>query len=262
MIIETFKRYETKYYLTETQYRALTGRIAPYTAPDPYCVDGKSYPLYNEYFDTPDHRILLNSLAKPYYKEKLRVRSYDPDPAEDGTVFFELKKKIGGIVSKRRASLKRAELTAFLETGKMPEEKDGEKGYVKTQVMREIARFLSVNEEAAPVYYVAYDRVALFARDDRNFRITFDRNIRAKKKDGFSLSDDPDCISLLPEGMWLMETKIASALPLWLTSALSELGIRQTSFSKVGRAFETFQTGVPSGEKILKSLSGLPAYRQ
>ncbi len=262
MIIETFKRYETKYYLTERQYRALTERIAPYTEPDPYCVDGKSYPLYNEYFDTPDHRILLNSLAKPYYKEKLRVRSYYPDPAEDGTVFFELKKKIGGVVNKRRVSLKRAELTAFLETGAFPEAKDVEKGFMKKQVLREIARFLEVNEGARPVYYVAYDRVALFAKDDREFRITFDKNIRASEKDGFSLTEDPDCVSLLPDGMWLMETKISSALPLWLTSALSELEIRQTSFSKVGKAFEVFQTGIPSGEKIRKSLSGLAAYRQ
>lgn len=260
MVIETFKRYETKYFLTEAQFRMLTEMIAPYTEPDPYCVDGKSYPLYNEYFDTSDHRILLNSLAKPYYKEKLRIRSYDPDPKEDGTVFIELKKKIGGIVSKRRASLKRAELTAFLDSGTIPASR-GEKDYIRLQVLREIVRFLSVNEGAAPVYYVAYDRMALFAKEDREFRITFDRNIRAKKKDGFSLSDDPDCIQLLPEGMWLMETKIASALPLWLTGAISELDIRQTSFSKVGRAFETFETGIPSEVIIKKSLSGLDAYR-
>ncbi len=167
-------------------------------------------------------------------------------------------------MNKRRASLTLDGVRDFLERGvfpSVPEGKNPEKYFLRGQVLREIARFLEVNPGAAPVYYVAYDRVALFAKEDRELRFTFDKNIRTKKKEDLSLCDDPDTVRLLPEGMWLMETKIASALPLWLTAALSELGVRQTSFSKVGRAFETFETGVPSPERIERDLSRLPQYR-
>ena len=89
--IDVFRRYETKYLLSERQFeefmRATEGRFVP----DKY---GKST-ISNIYFDTPDYRLIRMSLEKPVYKEKLRLRSYKTPLPED-TVFIELKKKWQG----------------------------------------------------------------------------------------------------------------------------------------------------------------------
>ena len=72
MAIETFQRQEIKFLLNEVQYQALTEQLEQYMNPDPYCVGGKDYGIYNIYYDTPDDYLIRTSLAKPYYKEKIR----------------------------------------------------------------------------------------------------------------------------------------------------------------------------------------------
>ena len=54
MAIETFQRQEIKFLLNEVQYQALTEQLEQYMNPDPYCVGGKDYGIYNIYYDTPD----------------------------------------------------------------------------------------------------------------------------------------------------------------------------------------------------------------
>ena len=140
MIIETFKRYELKYLLNEEAFGVIYHRAMEYMNPDPYCKDGKSYPLYNLYYDASDHSVMLNSLAKPYYKEKLRIRSYVPAPSEDTKVFVELKKKINKIVCKRRVVLPYAKAKAYL-MGEQIEIPEGKSRFISKQVLSEIDRF-------------------------------------------------------------------------------------------------------------------------
>ena len=104
-----FERYEKKYFLTPAGQKALLQTIAPYIKMDFY---GK-YTICNLYYDTPDWRLIRASLAKPVYKEKLRVRSYGV-PAPDGKVFAELKKKYKGVVYKRRITVPAAEVQPLL----------------------------------------------------------------------------------------------------------------------------------------------------
>ena len=89
----SFQRYEMKYFLNEEKQAALLKKMEPYMIPDVY---GK-YGICSIYYDTRDWRLIRASIEKPAYKEKLRIRSYDP--AEDNSpVFIELKKKVSGIV--------------------------------------------------------------------------------------------------------------------------------------------------------------------
>ena len=84
----TFKRYERKYLITEEQYDALMKRLDGKMVEDLYA---RSL-ITNIYYDTPDFRLIRQSLEKPVYKEKLRLRSYGV-PKEDSKVFVEIKKK-------------------------------------------------------------------------------------------------------------------------------------------------------------------------
>jgi hypothetical protein len=116
MALTTFKRYEKKYLITENQFQILNYHIEKHMVLDKFNENGDPYKIYNIYFDTPDNQIIRHSLSKPYYKEKLRLRSYGIINNDEEMVFLELKKKIGGIVCKRRAILTYKDAKDFLET--------------------------------------------------------------------------------------------------------------------------------------------------
>ena len=96
----TFKRYEKKYLLSADGYARLTERMADYIEPDEY----HRSTVCSIYYDRDDYRLIRHSIDAPIYKEKLRVRSYNPS-GPDCQAFVELKKKYKGIVYKRRVAM-------------------------------------------------------------------------------------------------------------------------------------------------------------
>lgn len=240
MAISTFKRKEIKFLLNEDQYYKLNTVLNQYMNPDAYCVDGKEYGIYNVYYDTDDNFLIRESLEKPYYKEKLRLRSYFSPAKPEDKVYLELKKKIGGIVTKRRISLTLGQANAFILNGELPDFSRDKKSYIQNQVLSELVVFLK-NYPVKPKQYISYQRSAYFGKDDDSFRLTFDRAITQRRFD-VSLEKPNYGTQIVLPGHYLMEVKIGASMPIWLSQQLAELGIYKISFSKYGRAFKSFVT--------------------
>ena len=136
--IQTFARKEIKFLLTEQQYQDFLPLLEHYMNPDKFCVGGKEYGIYNVYYDTPDDFLIRESLEKPDYKEKIRLRSYLSPAQPEDTVFLEIKKKICGIVNKRRVTMTLAQAEAYLQEKIHP---DLGGSYLQEQVMDEIDFF-------------------------------------------------------------------------------------------------------------------------
>lgn len=218
-----FERIEKKYLINAETYQLLLPRLLGYMSIDEYGLST----ICNVYYDTPQYDLIRYSLEKPVYKEKLRIRSYGV-PKEEDPVFVELKKKWQGVVYKRRVRLTMQEGRDYLNLGKMPQ-KD-------TQIRREIDYFLDFYKPI-PKMFIAYDRIALFGKEDASLRVTLDFNIRARDYD-LDLTKGDRGRLLMNRGNVLMEIKVGSAYPLWLSSLLSELQIYQISFSKYGTAYQ------------------------
>lgn len=231
MAIKSFKRYEKKYLLSQIQYDELIKRLNEYMEPDEHCKDGKNYSIYNIYYDTKDNQVIRHSISKPYYKEKLRLRSYKVPKEKDDKVFLELKKKISGVVNKRRVVLTLSEAYKFLELGIRPEKS----GFMSNQVLNEIEYYLD-NNKVTPKVYISYSRRAFFSKSDRNFRLTFDSKI-ITRRDYLFLESGSFGDELLDKNQYLMEVKILGAIPLWLVEILSDLGIYSAKFSKYGNEY-------------------------
>ncbi len=234
MAINTFARKEIKFLLDMHQYHSLMEVISQYMEPDKFCVGGKEYGIYNIYYDTPDDYLIRESLSKPYYKEKIRLRSYYSPAAPDDTVFLEIKKKVGGIVTKRRVSMTLEESDAYFADRSKPVSDK----YITEQVFRELDVFLG-NYPIAPKQYISYQREAFFGKENSDFRLTFDRKITERRFD-LSLGYESYGNYIIGADQRLMEVKVSDAMPEWLVKKLSELGIFKTSFSKYGRAYENF----------------------
>ncbi|MBB3112836.1 SPX domain protein involved in polyphosphate accumulation [Paenibacillus phyllosphaerae] len=231
MAIEVFNRYENKYLMDTKAFYNLYNRLTEYMEPDAHNKDNKFYSISNLYFDTEHHTLIRNSLSKPKYKEKLRVRAYGV-PAPDAKVYLELKKKVFGLVNKRRTALKLQEAYEFVRTGKPPAFREG----MNKQVIAEIEYFLS-RYELEPMTYLAYDRIAMFAKGNRDLRISFDTNIRHRRYD-LKLEAGDHGEQLMEKGQWLMEVKAEKTVPVWLARLLSEHEMYRTSFSKYGNEYK------------------------
>ena len=217
-----FKRIEKKYLLSEYQYDALFSQIGNHLQQDEF---GRST-VISLYLDTPDHRIIRNSIEAVNYKEKLRLRSYGT-AAANTKVFLELKKKFNGVVYKRRVVMPLADAERYLEQGVKPFE---------SQIMSEIDWAMKLYGWPKPAMLIACEREAWFAENHPDLRLTFDHGIRYRQQE-LSLSSGSVGYGLLPENTVLLEIKTGGAMPLWLADALDAEGILPGSFSKYGAAY-------------------------
>lgn len=231
MPIQTFMRYENKYVITDKKKDALLPVLLEYMDFDKYCVGDKDYSIYSLYLDTKNNDVVRRSVQKPYYKEKLRLRSYKLNPADDDTVFLEIKKKIGGIVNKRRVVLTYKQAVDFIRCKKIPQ-LDG----IQQQIMSEICYYVKLHPIEKSVL-IHYDRTALFGKDDPSLRITFDRNLTSEENTNILRTDSCGKFIVSPETR-IMEIKINGAMPLWLSELLTKNKIYSGSFSKFGRNFQ------------------------
>ncbi len=237
MAQQVFKRYEKKYILTAEQRSAFIAAADGMLDYDGY----GSYTICNIYFDTPNYSLIRNSIEKPEYKEKMRLRCYNTKPDGDSKVFLELKKKFDGVVYKRRVSLTLDEAYRYI---------NGEDIGKDSQVLHEIDYFMDFYNPS-PKVYLAYDREAFVGRDNPDFRLTLDTNIRWRDSNlGLENGDCGDI--LLGDDKYVMEVKISDAEPLWLARLLSELEIYPASYSKYGTCYkECLSKGIHSSDTAI-----------
>lgn len=232
---DKFKRYELKYTLSLSQYDLIKEAMSRYMRGDKF---GES-DICNLYCDTPDFLLARRSIDKPFYKEKLRIRSYGV-VTEKSEVFVEIKKKYNSVVYKRRI------LTDERAADGLLTERAGK----NSQIEKEISYFTELYVGICPQIYISYRREAFFGKDDKDFRMTFDRNILWRDYD-LSLKKGIYGSSVIAEDMVLMEIKTAAAIPLWLVKLLSENKIYKTSFSKYGTAYRIMlQQSTQGGQKV------------
>jgi len=67
-----FERVEKKYLISDKKLNLLIKHIEPYMTIDKYGI----HTICNIYYDTDIYDLIRNSIEKPSYKEKLRLRSY------------------------------------------------------------------------------------------------------------------------------------------------------------------------------------------
>ena len=221
----SFKRYEKKFLLTPEQFDVILPALKSRLSEEEYGL----HTICSIYYDTDNFDLIRNSVERPVYKEKFRIRSYGV-PNEDSVIFAEIKKKSEGIVYKRRVDGNPSEILSFVSEGYSLDR--------DPQIQREIQWFLHVNQPV-PKVFIGYERIAMLGIEDKNLRVTFDRNIRWRR-DRLDLRMGDDGEPILPDDIIIMEVKTPAAIPLWLVKMLSENEIYPASFSKYGTCYQQY----------------------
>lgn len=227
MAIEIFNRQELKFVVSREQYQTILPTILQHMQFDRHNQHGRTYRLYNLYVDTSDYALIRHSVNKPViYKEKIRIRSYEP-LRNDSLVFLEVKKRYRKITNKRRTKILLDDALRFIKTGNVPELHS----YMNEQVVREMSIMLR-QHNYRPTAYITYDRMAFHALDDTSdLRMTFDSNLVSQPYGATETN------RLLATDKLIMEIKSTANMPLWLVCLLDENDIRKQSFSKYGTEF-------------------------
>lgn len=218
MYDNTFRRVEQKYLINKETKDKLLERISNYIEEDEYFKSEIS----NIYFDNDNHDLLVESLEKPLFKIKVRLRSYN----NGDDVFLEIKDKVNGIVGKRRIKLSLDEFYNYINDNNIKDD----------QIMRELDYYFKLFN-LKPYIMVAYDRLSYKEINNKNLRITIDANLRSRF-DNLLLEKGSYGEKYFNDDMYIMEIKALDSMPLWLVKSLSELKIYPTSFSKVGHIYE------------------------
>ena len=218
-----FERIEKKFWMSGEQYSALLPVLRSRLRYDDFGVST----VCNIYYDTPDFALIRRSIERPPFKEKLRLRSYGI-PTDDDRVFVEIKRKLNGIGYKRRICL------PFGEAKKLLRGETIECG--NPQIEEELLAFIA-RYHPQPMVYLTYQRYAMTAEDDQEFRVTMDRDLRYRTSDVENPSEEGMRAIMEDESAVLMEIKALGAIPPWLTDEMSRLKIYQAPFSKVGTCY-------------------------
>lgn len=218
---KVFRRVETKYVLSPVEFRVLLENIAPYIEKDRYYKSTNC----SVYYDTDSRYLAIHSLEKPVYKEKIRVRSYNVPKSLNDPIFIEIKKKYAGIGNKRRITTTLSEFYHYEKTGEL----ETEDAQIKAE-LDHCFRFYHLK----PALYVAYDRLSFQGKNEPDFRLTFDQNVRSREQD-LKLESGDKGHNYFDNGEVVMEVKVLNAYPIWFSRALSNLKIYPASFSKYGR---------------------------
>ena len=217
--MENFTRSEKKYLLTKEQYVLLLNKLKEHIEPDVF----EKSRVSSLYYDNEKFELIRRSIEKPQYKEKFRVRCYGNVSADD-YVFVEIKKKMDGVVYKRRTKAKYQDVMDNIKTCE----------YKDKQIGSEIKYALDYYKGLAPAIYVSCMRTSYVGKDNHNLRITFDEDLKYRM-DNLSLQESIDDKELTDKV--IMEIKVLNSYPLWLTSILAGLNLFPRGFSKVGTAY-------------------------
>ena len=240
--ISRFDRTEQKYLLSMDDYRKLMDKLENHLEEDEYFRSK----IANIYLDDELYSLISESMERPVFKEKMRVRSYG-----SGKAFVEIKRKYKGQVYKRRVAMTECEAMDFVNLGRKPS------GTTEAdcRIINEEEYFINFHK-CRPMMYVAYDRISYKGRELPDLRITFDTDVRYRKEK-LSLTDTGTETVILGAGLdfndqdgrnlsdkkYIMEIKTNGALPLWLSEMLDSLKIYPASFSKYANAYMHMKRG-------------------
>jgi hypothetical protein len=223
-----FERRELKYWLPEPVARWMLGFVEPFLRLDPALGGGAGERVTSLYLDTPRLDFYRWHLDSSPDRFKLRVRFYGEAPGP--VAFFEVKRKVGSVVDKRRACVPSGEVPTLLEHGAGASPLEGEHAKHLRWFL-----YLETLHRAAPRLLVRCWRQALVSTvpGDKT-RLTLDRHIAFQPVSSPVLSGDPMSWRPAPTpcGGALLELKFSGSAPWWMSDLARRLGGYRMAYSK------------------------------
>ena len=221
-------RFECKYLVHPKLVHAIREFIRPFVRLDPFAArsDGQHYPTCSLYLDTPDLYLCRQTLDGEKNRFKMRIRSYSDDL--EAPLFFEIKRRVDGVVSKCRSRLSRSEGMDLLSRRKLP-------GRVLPFIeQNDLQQFslLATLTGVGPVMRVKYLREAYESIGAEAVRITLDQDLCHSVTLDHDMSHDGAGWHSTPVSGTILEIKFARRFPTWVGTLVQIFQLQRTSLAK------------------------------
>ncbi|MCK9182554.1 MAG: polyphosphate polymerase domain-containing protein [Fibrobacteraceae bacterium] len=236
------ERFELKYHIPVEMTDDIGRFIAPYCEEDYYSkiTPGGFYWITNLYLDSPKWTFLSWRKAQLLDRFNMRVRCYGEHPKQDGTFHFEVKRKLGSVGYKSRATINGENPSFVWENpeSKWPCKTDKDRKYLHDFIYKTTAY------NARPRLLTQYKRRAWFGLNEEYSRVTIDTDMRFREENGFDYSVDPAYMwsTGLPRFFErncnaVLELKCpALQVPFWMLDLIRHFNLKHGGFSKFGNA--------------------------
>ncbi|HNQ21989.1 MAG TPA: polyphosphate polymerase domain-containing protein [Phycisphaerae bacterium] len=229
-----WQRYEIKYLIGEAQAAEIRHYCRKYLPPDPHSshrVDCE-YPVLSVYLDSPSRELLRATLLRQAQRYKLRVRTYRQcgESATNLPAYYEIKRKVCGVVHKTRARVEPPLAEHLLWQEQLVPWGGNGKAAAAEANLNEFQQ-LQGRIGARPAVGVFYRREAYEGTSADNVRVTLDRDLH------YGL--------LAPPGngrreMWwpvdaggvILEIKFTDTYPFWVADMLHRVELMQRGVCK------------------------------
>lgn len=235
IILNRMLRYEYKYFVPCNMLEKLRNLVAPFMALDKHALaHGGEYTVRSIYFDTNDFECYRYKIEGVKRRNKVRLRGYNGGNL-DSKVFFEIKKKVDEPLFKNRASMT-FEAAQRIISGEPVEEFviSSDRNPRELEDARRFMYHLHARR-MKPVVTVIYERepyVAKFDDKENNFRITFDKNLRAVAFPSLDDLFEEKHPYIVNENFFILEVKFNVYMPSWIKSVVAALDLKKESASK------------------------------
>jgi hypothetical protein len=205
------RRYELKYRIPEPMAQRIKGFVSAFLSPDPYTRrwSNGQYPICSLYFDSNKFDLYRETELDKCNRFKLRIRGYDDEP--DSPVFFEIKRKLNGIIFKSRAKAGKDQIAEILKGHFLPPDATEADRTILKQFVHYIHCLC-----ARPVVLVRYQREAYEGETDTRVRVTFDRQLNYLSTDKPFFKMNRLGWKKVPIDFTVLEIKFTDYFPAWL----------------------------------------------
>lgn len=232
-----FQRFEFKYLLTPDLESEIKKRILPYIKKDSFGAENKTgmYEVISLYYDSPGFYYYQEKIDGVLRRKKIRLRAYRNDGKFIPYAFFEIKRRHDTVILKDRFLLNMEDYEKLMKND----------DFHSTAAIRDQNRKNIIEEfeweqhlrSIGPKVLINYDREPYLGAYNDNFRITFDKNIKAMQNDNlFYAGKDFEDVS----GIYtIMEIKFNGSLPHYVSEVIKEFDLQRISYSKYCNAIES-----------------------
>jgi SPX domain protein involved in polyphosphate accumulation len=234
-MIRRFNRYELKYVVPSSQYRALVHDLRHFMSPDTHGDGDGFYRICSLYYDSPDLAAYRSKIEGLKYRRKLRLRIY---PGEDITkvtkCFVEIKQRINRTVQKRRLKLSLEDGERLCSGQFLAQPLDELDQAVASEVI-----YMVKAQNMTPKCIVSYRRQAFVgSRYESGMRVTFDMQLQGRTH-ALKVNEDAKNYYFFPPDFYVMEVKVNERIPDWMTTLIARHECQLQRVSKYVAAMST-----------------------
>ncbi len=228
-------RYELKYLISEAQAVAISEFIRPHMPLDRYSKLQPQgyYPIVSLYIDSEDLTLCQESLSGKKNRYKLRIRSYSDDIQYP--TFFEIKRRISGVIMKSRAPARHQDVDPLLRGLSLPQQDFR----TNREALNQFQMYAS-SVMAGPMVLIRYMRKAYESESENRVRITFDRELCYKitKEPRVTLNGAGWQQNALTLQGVILEIKFTARYPIWLNRLVTTFDLKSRSISKFATSIQ------------------------